>query len=200
MNSTVLSHRQILNRIYKDICGFEISKTDEARVKKSSGSPLYGEINHGSIKSLLEYLDLSKRDVFYDLGSGIGKVVIAVALLSSVKKAVGIELSKTRHKDALEALENASIWAPSINNRCLFLNADLMTADLSSATVIYTCSTAFSIAFMKKVIKRLAILPQDFRLVSLQELPENKHFVLEDILRLDMSWVRKTPVHLYRRA
>lgn len=200
MNTATLSHRQIMNRIYKDICGFEISKTDEARVKKSSGNPLYGEIKHGSIEKLVDYLNLTKADVFFDLGSGIGKVVVQVALLSPVKKSVGIELSKTRHKDATSALMEAYTWLPHLKNRCEFLNADLMTADLSSATVIYTCSTAFSIRFMKKIVTRLATLPQDFKLISLQELPENIYFALVDVIRLDMSWVRKTPVYIYQRA
>jgi hypothetical protein len=194
-----LTPRQIMNRIYKDICGFEIPKDDEQQVRKSKGSPVYGEINHISIAKLLEYLNLSKQDIFYDLGSGVGKVVVQTALFSDVKKAVGIELSEQRHRDAQMALDRAILWEPSIKKRCELKNADLMETDLSKATVVYTCSTAFSARFMNQVTKRLAKFTHDFRLVTLQDLPFSKNFLLVDTIYLNMSWIRHTPVYIYRR-
>jgi len=199
MNSSALSPRQIMNRIYKDICGFEIPKNDEQQVRKSKGSPIYGEINYLSITKLLEYLKLTEQDIFYDLGSGVGKVVVHTALFSSVKKAIGIELSEYRHNEAEIALKRACEWAPHIKKRCELKNADLMEIDLSKATVIYTCSTAFSMRFMNQVTKRLAEFTHDFRLITLQELPPCQNFILLDKLHLNMSWIRRTPVHIYRR-
>jgi SAM-dependent methyltransferase len=199
MNNQMLSLRQIMNRVYKDICGFEIPKTDESTVKLSKGSPVYGEINHQSLTTLLGNLKLCADDVFYDLGSGVGKAVLHTALITPVKKAIGIELSKTRHEESLQALANAEILAPSISQRCVFINDDLLNVDLSKATIIYTCSTAFSLAFMKAVVNHLSKLSQNFRLITLQELPINGPFKLVDKIRLDMSWVRKTPVYTYQR-
>src|SRR5690606_36408380 len=143
---------------------------------KSKGSPIYGEIKHQALNQLLDYLALDNNDVFVDLGSGVGKVVLHTALVTPVKKAIGIELSTTRFLEAKEALKRASQWSPYIRSRCAFKNADLMEVNLSKATVIYTCSTAFSMAFMKKVSERLGSFTHDFRLVSPQELPQNKHF------------------------
>lgn len=194
-----LSKRQIMNRIYKDISGFKIPKNDEQIVRKSKGSPVYGEINHQSMNKLLSSLKVGPKDVLFDLGSGVGKVVLYAALFTKIKKAVGIELSKTRHQEALLALDNAKLWANDIRSRCQLVNANLMDVDLSSATIIYTCSTAFSLSFMKDIVKRLALLKQPFRLVSLQDLPDDKHFHLVDKLNLDMSWIRNTPVYIYER-
>jgi SAM-dependent methyltransferase len=198
MKPTDLSARQIMNRIYKDICGFEIQKVDEQEVRKSNGSPVYGEINQQSLQKLFSLLDLTSHDVFFDLGSGVGKVILHAALFTPVKRAVGIELSKDRHQQALIALKKASFWAKHIHERCEFIHDNLMNVDLSSATVIYTCSTAFSIRFMKEMSERLAQLNHDFRFITLQDLPSEKNFVLIDKIRLDMSWVRKTPVYIYR--
>lgn len=195
-----LSPRQIMNRIYKDICGFEIPKADEKAIKQSKGSPTYGEINHQALVKLLDYLKLTSDDVLYDLGSGVGKVVLQTALLTPVKKAVGVELSTNRHQDAELALANARSFAKDIDQRCLFTNADLMSVDLTAATVVYTCSTAFSAGFMNQVTKRLGEFSHNFRLISLQDLPNERHFILIDKLRLDMSWIRNTPVYIYRRS
>lgn len=194
-----ISLRKVLNHVYKDISGFEIPKDDEKAVKSSKGSPVYGEINHTAFNKLLAHLNLSTKDVFYDLGSGVGKVVLHAALATHVKKAVGVELSSTRHQDALEALKRATEYKSNLKNRCAFLNSDLMNVDLKEATAIYTCSTAFSQVFMKQVTDRLTHFTHEFRLITLQDLPSTKHFELLEVLKLDMSWIRKTSVYVYRR-
>jgi SAM-dependent methyltransferase len=191
-----LSDRQIMNRIYKDLCGFEIPKNDAAQVRKSKGSAVYGEINHQALKKLHSYLKITSKDVFYDLGSGVGKVVLQTGLFTNAKKVVGVELSAARHEGAITALERAARLEPKIPQKCQFLNDDLMNVDLSEASIIYTCSTAFSEAFMKQVAKKVSSFPQRFKLVSLQELPDN-YLSHIDTIRLDMSWVRNTAVHIY---
>ncbi|MCA9508459.1 MAG: hypothetical protein KC505_08565, partial [Myxococcales bacterium] len=199
MTQQLLTTRTLMNRIYKDLCGFEIPSEDNQRVKKSKGSPVYGEIRHAALNKLLAFLKLDKKDVFYDLGSGVGKVVIHTALTTLVKKSVGVELSLLRYKEASVAFGRACEYEPLLKSKITLLHKDLMSVDLSEATVIYVCSTAFSIKFMKEVSKRLAQFTHPFRLVSLQELPDEKHFRLLKILRLDMSWMRSTPVHIYER-
>ncbi len=200
MKQQTLSLRQIMNRTYRDICGFEIPKTEEAAIRKSKGSPVYGEITYSSLNKLLSYLQLSEKDVVYDLGSGVGKVVIYMALATPVRKAIGIELSESRHQDAKKAFANARALTKELAGRCEFLNDDLTVVNLSNASVIYTCSTAFSINFMRKVTARLALLSHKFRLVTLQELPECGPFKVIDKLNLDMSWVRQTPVYVYQHC
>ena len=201
MSTQELSLRQTMNRIYKDADdGFQIPREDEQAVKKSKGSPIYGEINQKALSTLLDYLNLGPKDIFYDLGSGVGKVVLQTVLTTNVGQAYGIELSATRYQEAKAALEKAKSIASLTPGRLKFLNQDLLLADLSKATVVYTCSTAFSAGFMTKLTERLSQFKQPFRLVSLQDLPTTKNFELLDILKLDMSWTRKAPVHIYRRA
>lgn len=197
MPQSPLSQRQIMNRIYDDLCGFTISKADNERVKKSKGSPVYGEIRHTALNKLLDYLGLTKHDIFYDLGSGVGKVILQTLLATPVDQAIGVELSLERFHDSELALKRAEDFCPGIGNRGRFLNQDLLTIDLSKATVIYTCSTAFSESFMRKVTKYLAQFSQPFRLVSLQELPDHPDFKLSKTLHLDMSWTRHAAVHVY---
>jgi hypothetical protein len=199
MNHPELSLRQKMNRIYKDISGFEIPKSEEQIIKKSQGSPVYGEITLTSLDKLFDFLKLKASDVLFDLGSGVGKVVIHTASVTPVKKAVGVELSKARHDDALAAYQNALEYFPQIKGRCQFLCGDLMEADLKQATVIYTCSTAFSIKFMNQIARMLTKYTHPFRLITLQELPVERAFRRTDTIKLDMSWVRQTPVHIYER-
>jgi predicted RNA methylase len=194
-----LSDRQIMNRVYKEICGFEIPKTDMAQIKQSKGSHVYGEIKHQALNKLLSYLKLNSNDVFYDLGSGVGKVVLQTGLFTKAQKVIGVELSKSRYEDALLALNRASFFDKNISHKCNFINDDLMKVDLGQASVIYTCSTAFSETFMNQITKHLSFLSQKFKLVTLQELPSEKYFRHVDTIYLDMSWTRNTAVYIYQK-
>lgn len=194
-----LSNRQIMNRIYKDICGFDIPKEDVAEVKKSKGSAIYGEIKHEALNKLHSHLGIGPRDIFYDLGSGVGKVVLQTGLFTQAQKVIGVELAKARHDDAVLALDRAAKIDPRIKEKCLLINDDLMNIDLSKASIIYTCSTAFSESFMKQVAKRLSSFSQKYKLITPQELPDQKHLKLIDTIYLDMSWIRSTAVHIYER-
>lgn len=49
--------------------------------------------------------NLQPYDVFYDLGSGVGKLVLYLALLGNCSKAVGLEIGERRHADAMIALK-----------------------------------------------------------------------------------------------
>src|SRR5205823_2256234 len=81
---------------YQDENGFSICGDEREYIEKCGGNPTYGEILSPSLAQLIQKLALTKNDVLFDLGSGAGKVCIQVAL-SSPAKAVGIELSATRH-------------------------------------------------------------------------------------------------------
>jgi hypothetical protein len=121
------------------------------------------------------------------------------AICTEAKCAKGVELSSSRFLGAQEALMRAQKIDPKLASRVTFLNEDLMQADLNDATVIYTCSTAFSIVFFRKVVATLATMKHPFKLVSLQELPSSRYFRHLDTLHLDMSWSRKTAVNIYQR-
>ena len=73
-----------------------------------------------------------------------------------------------------------------------------MRHDLSDATAIYTCSTAFPSALMDRMVFRLAALRTGLVLVSVRDLDENPYFEPVDELRLDMSWKRRCRVYVYR--
>lgn len=199
MNNKNLSVRQIMNRIYKDIDGFVIPKNDEKIVKKSLGSPIYGEISIQALDKLLSYLNPKEDDVLVDLGCGVGKVVLQTLLTTKVRSCIGVELSENRYHDALKAKENSLQFDHSIKQRAVFINDDMLAIDLSVASIIYTCSTAFSDKFMKKISQHLSVLKHNFRLVSLQELPCLKYFHHIETIKLHMSWVKNTAVYIYQK-
>jgi hypothetical protein len=192
--------RMAARRLYRGIDGFLIPKLEERCVRQSRGSPLYGEITPMSVQRLLARLDLTPRDAFYDLGSGIGKVVVQAAMTVPLKKCVGIELARSRVLIARSVLRKARKQGLIKARRCSFRNEDFLDSELGDATVVYSCSTAFSLGFMRMVMRKLEGIGRELTFVTLQEPEPRRRFDRLETLRLDTTWARRTEVHVYRVA
>ncbi|WP_165703970.1 hypothetical protein [Enhygromyxa salina] len=201
MSAPASDPRAELRRLYRGLRleGFEIPTSDKHRVERSSGSSTYGELRPTATIRLLAQLGLSRRDQFVDLGSGLGKVVLLAAMTTPVGRALGVELSATRVAVAARVLATAQREHVAGSRRAAFVQADMLRHPLDEATVIYTCSTAFSSAFMARLQRRLAKLPRLRTLVSLQDFDPHPAFELREVVRLDASWKRGTKVHIYAR-
>jgi len=125
----------------------EIYSTDSRNYKnetnfdrKKVGDPVYGEITKNGTHSLVNHFKkyFNENTVFYDLGSGIGKMVLHIGLQYKVKKSAGIEFSKERHNGAITLKTQ---YAPH-NHSIHFYNTSFLEHDISDATVIYCDNTA----------------------------------------------------------
>lgn len=188
----------LLNTFYSDIKGYSIDKTDTSNITKTGGDPTYGEITPQAVAILIQNLKLTKDDVFYDLGSGVGKMVVQIYLTTPVKKSVGIELSSIRSKQAQQVkskLEKANKLIAG--KELIFLEEDILKSSLDDATVIYVASLCFSNDFMKKLVHKLSKLKKNLKLITLSSLPILEGFKLEKKYALPMSWSTSTEVYLY---
>lgn len=191
---------ELLRACYRGIDGFDIPAGDVREVARSRGSSTYGELMPAATARLLDALELDRDDVFYDLGAGVGKVVLLAAATTKVARAVGVELARSRCEQAERAFAAARRERLPGVARASMIQGDLLRVDMTDVTVAYTCSTAFSTAFMRTLARRLATLPKLRLLASLQDLDPHPAFALLRTLRLDASWKRRTQVHLYRRV
>jgi SAM-dependent methyltransferase len=186
-----------LTRLYHEVWAYDIPASDVQRIDATAGSDVYGEIRPAAAAKLFDYLDLRADDVFFDLGSGAGKVVVHAALGTDVGLAVGVEMSKARHQLARSVLRSARAQGLDVS-ACRLRNADLMRTSLDGATVIYSCNTAFSDAFLTRLANRVARLSPGVRFLSTAELEPDPRLEHIDLLRLDMTWKRRARMHVYR--
>lgn len=188
------------------ITGYNVAQEDVAVVREAGGDPTYGEITFPSKQKLFfEYVPLTKNDVFYDLGSGAGKLVMWVYLATPVKKAVGIELSKIRCELAQRAkkltqeeiipccsdIKNIVDCIKEPNRIIEFRNEDITKADIHDATVIFICATCFPEELMAKLTKRFAQLKDGLRVVTLKKLANDPSLHLIATYKMKMSWSPK---------
>jgi SAM-dependent methyltransferase len=85
---------------------------------------------HAVADAMLQLAGVTRNDVVYDLGSGDGRIVILAAQKYGAR-GVGIEL-----EPSLVAMSRQTAIEGEVADRVTFIEADLFTADISTATVV----------------------------------------------------------------
>lgn len=104
---------------------------------------VYGESNYDAIEAIVrsfrEYFN--KDTIFYDLGSGVGKIPIHIGLKYKVKKSIGIEISPQRCK----FINDIKIDYPELEySNISILTESFLESNLNDATVIYFDNTMYT--------------------------------------------------------
>jgi hypothetical protein len=68
----------------------------------------YGEITSLGVRQMCDRVGISESDVFLDMGSGVGKAVLQIALERGTRRSIGVELSRSRHRNAGKAVSALS--------------------------------------------------------------------------------------------
>ncbi|KAJ9506646.1 hypothetical protein QJQ45_003730 [Haematococcus lacustris] len=169
-------HAVVMPQMYLSKGGYLIPSKEQRRIEASGGSATYGEVTTCGIDSLISQIwhrhadnPLSKQGpVFMDLGSGLGRVVLQVALACghAFQHYIGLELSSTR----LDQSEQVLSWLREELGRdpaaadalaCVdFYQEDVTSsAVLAEATHVFMCSTAFGAGACRQVVEQLAASP-----------------------------------------
>jgi hypothetical protein len=150
----------------------------------------------------------SQRDVvFWDLGSGAGKLVVQSYLeLPRIQRSVGVELAPSRHDSAVKAWEglvqsglaselrlNHPDATTNDDDASLELIAgDLFHADVSEATHIYVSSLCFTDDMMRRLEEKLTCSSSKVKSVaSLRAFPTHLFGTRPRVEYVEMSWTKR---------
>lgn len=106
--------------------------------------PARNDLQHVLLPRVVESLQLTAQDVFCDLGSSTGALVLAVRMLSPCRRAIGVELSPSRTSCASAALERLSALPEGstlLDGQTSFLCGDISDASLIPAATTYFFGT-----------------------------------------------------------
>jgi hypothetical protein len=191
--------QEYMNAVYHGVSGFISYEPGEKEAgEKKKVYLTYGEMLYPSVSKIINYLgDINENDVFYDLGSGIGKVGLQFFLRSPVKKARGIEYSATRNKYAEQVYAQVQKEFPElVAGRILdCINGNFLEQDISDATIIYACSTCYSEELLADIGKMI-----DAQCPNIRYIATNKHIPnklpFDRALEVECSW-DKTKWQIY---
>ena len=138
-----------------------LDAADAAKFKDHARAATFGHITAGGAHALLAAARrLAGRPVskLVDLGSGAGHVVIYAAALAPNVTATGHELAAGRHRAAVRA---RAALPSSIARRCVFVEGDMLRADLSRADVVFASTLALGEELRSQLAEKLAkeVLP-----------------------------------------
>lgn len=136
-------HLTNYKKLFRDVDGFALSR--QARTTGDAIEYTYGEIDFVPFIALLSLAKPNINTVFYDLGSGTGKAVLASAMVFNVRKSCGIELFSVLHHTALKQQHHLQ-QLPDYQthaNTLHFINANFLLVDFSDATLVFINATAF---------------------------------------------------------
>jgi hypothetical protein len=159
---------------------------------------LYGEITYTGMKYLAKEVKFNSLDVFYDLGSGVGKLVIYLYLTTPIRKSVGVEMIGHRHQTAMQVFDQVAAAGLLSDKRQLCFGYDnLREANFEDATVIYMSSLCFPIDLMQVLSQRFLKMKSGLRIISSQILPEHPRFRLLKQGFLEMTWSSTSRIYYY---
>ncbi len=133
----------LFNHLYGNINGYGISTAARASSGLDTEKLLYGELPFQTWKDIIERANPRKDGVFFDLGSGTGRVVIASYLLGEFQKCLGVELLKGLHDKACEMkTEFEKNIKPQIETHVAgrelnFFRNDIFAIDLQEADFLF---------------------------------------------------------------
>lgn len=132
----------LFNFLYSKVDGYDVANVAQRNLNVDSGKFLYGEMPFKTWVKIIEQVSPKKDAVFFDLGSGIGQVVMQSHILFNFHKSIGVELLEGLHNQAI-ATKNIfeKIVQPQIKNHVknrelLFLNQNIFDVDVSEADLI----------------------------------------------------------------
>jgi SAM-dependent methyltransferase len=147
-------------------------------IKESDDKLIYGEITKSGVDALLREIkkrkSITSDDVFYDIGSGNGKLPIHIALISDFTKVKGIEISDIRYLYSNHILKNTVGYIDNIE----FINDDVRNIDISDATVIFINDVLFSEEDVEHIFEKAR---KGTHIISFKKKSN-------DVLNLDVSW------------
>lgn len=198
--ATAHDHKQFIDELYQQTSGFNVSSQEYESITKAGGAPTYGEITYAGADQILKLFNLTDKDVFYDLGCGVGKFVVQAYLTTPVKRAGGIELSKTRIDGAKKIAKELKTQKKIEKGRKLeFIEGDLLKVKFKDATAVFVSSLCFSNELLEKLTNKLAGLKKGLRVATSRPLAENKAFKLIGDYQIPMTWSSSSTVHVYER-
>lgn len=127
--------RQRLDRACDGVLGITTQWSGSALQRRTHfADPVHYEpIDYASALYALACCQLTKRDVFYDLGAGLGRVICLAAALGRARRCVGVEVSPELVSHARRNATSLRLRGAPVDIRC----TDVVGADLGGGSVYF---------------------------------------------------------------
>lgn len=142
----------------------------------------YGEVIRSGVEVIIEkinkYKKPNEKDIFIDIGSGSGKLVMHLSIKSDIKTLVGVEIVPQRNRYSKwikeKILADKSIF---------FIEKDIRDFDISIASIIFMNNICFDSELNDYIYNKAR---EGCHLIS--AVPIEKCKILKEEFQVDASW------------
>ena len=177
---------ELFNNIFENIEGSRISRAEtKSRNLGDNKEFTYGEIELLDIAPVFALCCPKADDIFWDIGCGAGKCLVAVALLYPQFRAIcGVEYLEQLSECCRRNIETLS------DQRTRVVCGDLRNVDWSDADIIYCSNICFGNELNEGLFKKCCELKKGAKMVVLKNFADDYTFKLLYNSRITMSWGR----------
>nr|CCA26528.1 conserved hypothetical protein [Albugo laibachii Nc14] len=168
-------------------------------------SQIYGEIDFFPFADVLQWVIqqgtlLENEAVFYDLGSGTGKAVLAASLLYNFNKVIGIEALESLNTFAKKRAAKLKDLAKShcIVSSIEFWHGSFLETDWTDGTVVFCHGTCFSDSEWTSISLAAEKLKQGSYVITASQILKSALFEVIKSERIKASWGMAN-IYIHRR-
>lgn len=191
-----------LREIYGDVKDedfYAITPTIKSSKTLPESALIYGEFPAEKFPEIMQHLDLQDGEVFYDLGSGIGKLLIYLGLIGNFSQVNGIEAVKEYYDIACEKIKDYNKLDKSAKVSCIyddFLKNDVWT----KADIVFAYATCYTESMMEKIAEMAEDLEKGARFISINMPLKAGYLKLRLKERFDFGCTARAEVFIYERT
>lgn len=210
--------RGLLKHILQQTYNQAVSDPDKLNQYEPFSPEVYGETSYELICQMIDQIEITAEDVFVDLGSGVGQVVLQMAAATPCRICVGVEKAEVPSKYAECMDQHFRTWMKWYGKKFgeyKLIKGDFLLDEhrekINAATIVFVNNFAFGpnvdhqlkerFADLKdgaKIVSSKSFCPLNFRITdrNLSDIGTIMHVSEMSPLRGSVSWTGK-PVSYY---
>lgn len=149
-----------------------------------------GEILFPSIEKLLSIITINEQDIFLDLGSGKGQVVVQVFLRSKVSKSHGIEINSPLYQQSMMVAHCIQKDWPNLylGREMEFFHGDFLQLPFNSPSIVFINSVCFDQDLLLAIGNKINNTPSIRVVLTLRAMHNLQHFRFKKTVLVECSW------------
>jgi SAM-dependent methyltransferase len=186
--------RYIIAKLYQTIDAVRLSQDERERLELNDTSYTYGEVTQRGLLAMLAVVKPQASDVFYDLGSGVGRAVFCAAFAYGWKKCVGIEylpglfeVSRALLPNFLD-MDEVKRFYPNKHFPIEFIGDDFLNVDFRDADIIFVNATTLNPVLWGHLEQKFHLLKPGARIIVATRKLDELHFDKIHQALCPMSW------------
>ncbi len=147
-------------------------------------------------------IGFNESSVFIDIGSGIGKTILLIALLNTFKRAIGIEINDLLYRKGLELIKNFNkkYRSPIDQTEMDFIRGDGTYINWDYGHLVYIQCSCFTDEMLERISKIANnLLPGSVIMTVARKLFDETYFDLVGITKVEYIH-GIMPVYIYRKS